>query len=636
MLEDFDRSAENRYAFLKREIESDMQALLMLKAFYVLSGRITKAEFHAFSTPLLMKHPSIQALEWIPRTSNSQREEYEKAAQRDGFSGFQITEWVAHGKMVRAGQRAEYFPVYFVEPYKGNEIALGFDLASNPTRKESLERSRDTGEEVATARIVLVQEKTNQFGFLVFSPIYKRGAPDNSVLARREGLLGFALGVFRIGDIMEKSLTYLKPEGIDVYLYDRSLPEKERLLCFHPARTRITTASPISDEGPEPSRGLTFAKTLNVAGREWLLRCVPTPDYIAKNKSLQPWGALSIGLLLTGLLSGFLLVNLRRSEELLIANEQLVHQIAERKRADEALKNSEERFRSLFESSRDALMTLEPPSWAFTSGNPATVTMFRCKNEEDFISHAPWQLSPERQPDGRASGEKAKEMIETAMREGSHFFEWIHKRIDGEEFPATVLLTRMELAGRRFLQATVRDITDSKRAEEALRASEAELYNNYFAQTTINMIMIESMKQIPVEEFLRNALNMIVSNPWIAFEPIGSISIAEDQTDVLVMKAQINLPEPLIKSHISFGKCLCGKAAQTRQIQFADHIDERHEICCEGIAPHGHYAVPLLFGKSILGVINIHLKEGHIRSQKEEDFLRTIADTMLRSLQEKR
>ena len=142
-------------------------------------------------------------------------------------------------------------------------------------------------------------------------------------------------------------------------------------------------------------------------------------------------------------------------------------QITEHKRVEEALQESEEKFRGLYESSRDALMTLEPPSWAFASGNPATVAMFRAKNEEDFISHAPWQLSPERQPDGRASDEKAKEMIETAMREGSHFFEWTHKRIDGEEFPATVLLTRMELAGRRFLHATVRDITVYRQAEES-------------------------------------------------------------------------------------------------------------------------------------------------------------------------
>ena len=149
--------------------------------------------------------------------------------------------------------------------------------------------------------------------------------------------------------------------------------------------------------------------------------------------------------------------------------------ITERRNAEEAVRASEERFRVLFESSRDAMMTLEPPSWTWTSGNAATVDMFRARNEEEFITYRPADLSPERQPDGRASADKAKEMIETAMREGSHFFEWAHTRVDGEEFPATVLLTRMEYAGRVILQATVRDITEQKRAERDLRRAMEEL-----------------------------------------------------------------------------------------------------------------------------------------------------------------
>jgi PAS domain S-box-containing protein len=132
------------------------------------------------------------------------------------------------------------------------------------------------------------------------------------------------------------------------------------------------------------------------------------------------------------------------------------------------LKGSEVRFRTLFESSRDAIMTLEPPEWKFTSGNPSTVQMFRAKDEAEFTSHGPGTVSPELQPDGRNSAEKAKEMIEAAMRDGSSFFEWTHKRLDGEDFPASVLLTRMERDGAMILQATVRDITEQKKILEEL------------------------------------------------------------------------------------------------------------------------------------------------------------------------
>lgn len=149
----------------------------------------------------------------------------------------------------------------------------------------------------------------------------------------------------------------------------------------------------------------------------------------------------------------------------------------ERKRAEETLRKSEQRFRMLFESSQDAIMTLAPPSWRFTSGNPATIAIFQAGDEKTFINTAPWQLSPEFQPDGQRSDEKAKEMINTAMRKGCHFFEWRHKRLGGDEFPATVLLTRCILGNNIFLQATVRDITENKQVENDLKKANRQLEN---------------------------------------------------------------------------------------------------------------------------------------------------------------
>ena len=168
--------------------------------------------------------------------------------------------------------------------------------------------------------------------------------------------------------------------------------------------------------------------------------------------------------------------------------------ITERKRAEEELREAEKHFRILFESSGDAIMILEPPDWNFTSGNPATLALFGAKNLQEFIAYGPGRLSPMRQPDGRASAEKAKEMIETAMREGSHFFDWTHMRIAGEEFPATVLLTRMEHAGKMFLQATVRDISEQKRAEETLRESE-EKFRFIFDNAVDGMLLISLENQ---------------------------------------------------------------------------------------------------------------------------------------------
>jgi PAS domain S-box-containing protein len=142
--------------------------------------------------------------------------------------------------------------------------------------------------------------------------------------------------------------------------------------------------------------------------------------------------------------------------------------ITEAVRADVASRESEQKYRSLFESSHDAIMTLEPPSWRFTDGNPAAVAMFRAQNVSDFVSHGPMDLSSEMQPSGQPSAVAAKAMIETAMRDGSSYFEWTHKRLDGQEFPATVLLARMNWNGKQFLQATVRDLSEQKKIEVEL------------------------------------------------------------------------------------------------------------------------------------------------------------------------
>lgn len=141
-----------------------------------------------------------------------------------------------------------------------------------------------------------------------------------------------------------------------------------------------------------------------------------------------------------------------------------------RQQYESSLRESEEKYRRLFESSRDAIMILYPPRWGFIACNPATVELFGARDEAHFTSLGPGDVSPEYQPDGELSRVKAPKAIEAAMREGFYLFEWMHKRVGGPNFLASVQLTRITLQGVEGLQATVRDITEQRRAETELRA----------------------------------------------------------------------------------------------------------------------------------------------------------------------
>jgi PAS domain S-box-containing protein len=130
---------------------------------------------------------------------------------------------------------------------------------------------------------------------------------------------------------------------------------------------------------------------------------------------------------------------------------------------------AEDRYKILFETSTDAIMTLAPPTWGFTSGNPAVLKLFGVKDVKEFTTLGPGDVSPKYQPNGKLSSVLAKGNIQNAMKKGFSKFDWVHKTVGGKEFFASVLLTRVTVGDETFLQATVRDMTDSKNAEQELK-----------------------------------------------------------------------------------------------------------------------------------------------------------------------
>ena len=129
------------------------------------------------------------------------------------------------------------------------------------------------------------------------------------------------------------------------------------------------------------------------------------------------------------------------------------------------------RFRLMFERSADAILLLDTEANLFVEYNQAALDMLRCTREELSALH-PSALSPPMQPDGVSSFTKANDMIATAMKHGSHRFEWIHRSPHRDDFPVEVLLTSLPLGAAPIVVVVWRDITERKRSEEALRQAQ--------------------------------------------------------------------------------------------------------------------------------------------------------------------
>ena len=364
----FDADARDRVAAIREQINAHALILESLRALYAADDdkEISRREFRAFCTPLLASHQDIQALEWIPRVPGSRRREYEAAARADGLEAFQIIERSSQGHLVPAARREEHFPVYFVEPRKGNEAAIGFDLGSGPMRLEALSRSRDTGRMVATASITLVQETEHQAGFLVFMPVYDSNATVETVAQRRVHLKGFILGVFRVGDLVEDALANIAPAGIDLELHDdRGLPQPS-VLHYHvsPASTRPANVPRYA--GAAQADGLKYQETIDVGGRYWTAVCAPTPTFLAAYTTTYPWGVLGAGLMFTLLACAYLASATRHAArqhqlvgQLSDSNEALRKEVSERKEAEKSLRKSEENLSTIFDASPLGMLLMD-------------------------------------------------------------------------------------------------------------------------------------------------------------------------------------------------------------------------------------------------------------------------------------
>jgi len=340
----FDRPAAHYTAIFSQAIDRYLEVINSVGTFMTASNEVDRWEFFALVGKSLPRFPGIRALVWIPRVPAEKRGDYEKQGQKDGLYGFGFTEKDTLGNIVPARERDEYYPVYYVEPFEGNQTVLGFDLASSPDGRRILDRARDTGQMIAAQQVALVQAEDDQAAFLTVLPIYDSKTEPATIADRRKALVGFVLGVFRFSDMIEVALrNFASADALEVYLYDAAASPEERLIFFHPSPLRRDSATPLPEnqvyEGPYSSTAY------DVAGREWSIVVKPAPGYFVNDANLVSWSVVAVGLLLTALLLQYLLSSAsrtrvieqsvaQRTAELLESNEALEAEIQERKRAE--------------------------------------------------------------------------------------------------------------------------------------------------------------------------------------------------------------------------------------------------------------------------------------------------------------
>lgn len=463
----FQRTATDRVTAVENRIVSELTIVRSIVALFESAPSVSRDQFSTFVRTAVGDSRVTQALEWIPRLPALERTAYERAARADGFSEFLLTERSPEGDLTEAGDRPEYFPVYYVVPFVGNEGALGFDLASNPSRLAALAKSRDTGRMVASSRIDLVQATQDTAGILVFLPVYRSDAPRDTFEERRESLAGFALGVFRVSQLIagifpEESKIESIPSGstgIDLYLYDLTAEAGERSLYVHSSRQRSDIAPALDDL--QARLGPHLEHRIEVGGRTWAMVARPTETDFGKGESLLAWTALLATLLITGILASYLASTMARARTV----KRLVDQrTSELRSANQRVIDNEERIRVVVDTIVDGIITIDEHG-TVESINPAVERIFGYSKGE-IVGHNVNRMIP-----GPRRSEHDGYIARYVATGESRIIDTVREveglRKDGSEFPLDLAVSEMRIGEKRMFSGIVRDVTDRREAETA-------------------------------------------------------------------------------------------------------------------------------------------------------------------------
>lgn len=288
MSAEFQRQVNLLNTTLAEEIDDNVDLARAVKAYFDGSENVTAAEFDIFARSLMRKSRGIFALEWAPRTRVD-------AGTLDAGSGSgAISPGGIDTEDIPAPGEYEHFIIRYLLPHAGNEKAVGFDIASNPSALATIRVARDTGHIASTPPIQLVQAPDGKPGTVLYAPVYSGRIDWNTVEQRREHLRGIVAMVFRISDSVTALLNEYKGLMLDLRIYnDGNLLYSNAPSVHYQAMNEI---------------GLRTVNRINVGDRQWDLIYVPSETFLQHNMHWAIWWLLLSGFVIAMVLSGGLMV----------------------------------------------------------------------------------------------------------------------------------------------------------------------------------------------------------------------------------------------------------------------------------------------------------------------------------------
>lgn len=292
---DFQHIATHELDEFAEQISRSLGHLAELGAYFDATPEVSRDVFQQLVRPLVGEHAPIASIKWVPAVPAVDRVAFVHAVRQQGVPSFEITQRNAAGTLMAAGLRAEYFPVLYASPLKGNDAVIGFDFGSTPATLAVLNQARTTRQMTASSQALLLPDEREQNTVLVINPVFSTETADS---------IGHLRG-FIVADMQpERVLQRLQPTqpSIALMLFDDRAGGERRML--HP---RDASAESIKNV---PTH-LSVTKTIKVANREWTLVAVPAGFALAPQRA-DSFAALFFGLLLSVLVAVLLRLRSRR------------------------------------------------------------------------------------------------------------------------------------------------------------------------------------------------------------------------------------------------------------------------------------------------------------------------------------